>query len=48
MHRKLSLDLDQLAVDSFATAPTLPKPGTVLGAAATCLQTNCGRYLCCA
>ena len=38
--RKLKLDLDQLAVDSFDTASPAPKGGTVFGEQCTC-YTNC-------
>lgn len=45
MQSKLTLNLDQLSVESYETAqqqPAAPEP------ALTCLQTNCGRILCCA
>ncbi len=34
--RKLKLNLDQLAVDSFGTVPAEEKKGTVLGEQCTC------------
>jgi hypothetical protein len=34
--RKLKLNLDQLTVDSFGTAPADEKKGTVLGEQCTC------------
>lgn len=34
--RKLKLNLDQLAVDSFGTAPAAEKKGTVVGEQCTC------------
>jgi hypothetical protein len=38
--RKLTLNLDQLAVDSFDTAAATEKKGTVFGEQCTC-QTQC-------
>jgi hypothetical protein len=38
--KKMKLNLDTLAVDSFDTAVPLPKPGTVFGEQCTC-YTNC-------
>ena len=55
MPSKLKLNLDHLAVDSFSTSKkedgSAPAPVNPVGAdagALTCMQTNCGRYLCCA
>jgi hypothetical protein len=50
MRTKLQLSLDQLEVASFETQKPQPQPQpadanvNVL----TCMNTNCGRYLCCA
>ena len=55
MPSKLKLNLDHLAVDSFSTsktengpAPAPVNPGGADAGVVTCMQTNCGRYLCCA
>ncbi|HET7228639.1 MAG TPA: hypothetical protein VFJ16_01420 [Longimicrobium sp.] len=45
MREKLTLALENLNVDSFTTAPVLsPAPQPL----ATCLQTACRPYVCCA
>ncbi|HEU0052225.1 MAG TPA: hypothetical protein VFQ39_03565 [Longimicrobium sp.] len=47
--RKLTLNLDQLAVESLPTTPQQPAPADDRGGdPLTCLQTNCGKILCCA
>lgn len=43
MH-KLALDLDQLVVESFATAPAAPAGGTVLGHGVSEAETECITY----
>jgi hypothetical protein len=49
MRGTLTLNVENLAVDSFETAPAPPQPGTVgVEKLATCLETDCGRYRCCA
>ena len=44
MRTKLTLNLEQLAVDSFETAQAEPSKGD----RPTCLNTQCGNYECCA
>jgi hypothetical protein len=44
MRETMKLDVANLAVESFTTAPIPPKPEDVL----TCINTNCGNKLCCA
>jgi len=44
MQIKLSLNLDALAVESFEAGKVIPPAENVL----TCLNTNCGKILCCA
>lgn len=47
MQKKLSLNLEELGVDSFETSkPTVPTQS--VEEVLTCLQTNCGKFLCCA
>jgi hypothetical protein len=48
MHGKLQLNLDNLEVTSFETQKPQPQPGDANVNVLTCLQTNCGKYLCCA
>jgi len=45
MSRKLTLDLDEISVESYATTlPQQPAPENL----ATCLLTACGKIQCCA
>jgi len=46
MRNVKKLDVSNLSVDSFVTAPapTTPAPEKLT----TCLETNCGIHLCCA
>jgi hypothetical protein len=47
----MKLELEVLAVDSFETTNAEPTPAPVNVDAEnvlTCLQTNCGKFLCCA
>ncbi|HEU4558658.1 MAG TPA: hypothetical protein VFS20_12445 [Longimicrobium sp.] len=45
MQTRLALNIDQLRVESFETAPqTMISPEQLL----TCMQTDCGRIRCCA
>jgi hypothetical protein len=50
MRNSLKLNLDHLAVDSFPTsgAEPAPQPDNRGEPLLTCLQTNCGKILCCA
>ncbi|HYH79385.1 MAG TPA: hypothetical protein VEX86_06300 [Longimicrobium sp.] len=49
MHGTLKLDPENLAVESFATDAVPPVPGTAdAEGLPTCMQTDCGRYRCCA
>ena len=49
MRGKITLNVESLTVDSFTTASAPPQPGTVVvEKQTTCLETNCGKYLCCA
>jgi hypothetical protein len=45
MQTKLTLNLDQLAVESFAASTPAQEPNAD---ARTCLDTNCGNIQCCA
>lgn len=47
----MKLELEVLAVDSFETTKAEPAPAPVnvdVDNGLTCLQTNCGKFLCCA
>jgi hypothetical protein len=49
MRSKLPLTLEQLDVASFETQPQQQQPtGPAKDNPPTCLNTNCGPYLCCA
>lgn len=48
MRTKLHLSLDQLQVASFETQKPQPQPADANVNVLTCMNTNCGRYLCCA
>jgi hypothetical protein len=50
MHGKLTLDLEQLSVESFEATHATPPQGPIADdpAVVTCLQTDCGRFRCCA
>lgn len=45
MQTRLALNIDQLRVESFETAPQVTSSDEQL---LTCLQTDCGRIRCCA
>lgn len=45
MQIKLALHLEQLAVESFETSPQVVSAPEHL---TTCMETDCGRFRCCA